>query len=46
MNAERNHQGIGNVIPFPDNRLAKGHGTVVKAERLGGLLNFSYREAA
>jgi putative transposase len=44
--AERNHQGIKNVIPFPDNRLFEQEGSVVKAERLGGLLNFYHRRAA
>ncbi len=43
---ERNHQGIENVIPFPDSRLGPRHGRVSKAERLGGLLNFCYRQAA
>ncbi|MDP6525249.1 MAG: integrase core domain-containing protein [Kiritimatiellia bacterium] len=43
--AERNHQGIGNMIPFPDERL-KGTGKALKSERLGGLLNFYHREAA
>lgn len=44
--AERNHQGIDNVIPFPDARLFQQEGPVVKAERLGGLLNFYHRHAA
>ena len=44
--AERNHQGIDNVIPFPDLRLFQQHGPVLKAERLGGLLNFYHRRAA
>jgi len=44
--AERNHQGIENVIPFPDSRLECQDGPVSKAERLGGLLNFYYRQAA
>jgi transposase InsO family protein len=45
--AERNHQGIDNVIPFPDARLFQQKGAVVKTERLGGLLNFyHYRRAA
>ena len=43
--AERNHQGIANVIPFPDVRLDRQEGPVVKAERLGGLLNFYHRQA-
>jgi len=47
-NHERNHQGIGNVIPFPDHRLARGSptGAVAKSSRLGGILNFYYRKAA
>ena len=42
---ERNHQGIENVIPFP-NAPQGGHdsGLIVKSERLGGLLNYYYRE--
>jgi putative transposase len=44
--AERNHQGLENVIPFPNRRLVERDGAVVKAERLGGLLNFYYRHAA
>ena len=44
--AERNHQGIGNAIPFPDERLVNSGEAVKKSERLGGLLNFYYREAA
>ena len=43
--AERNHQGIGNVIPFPDNRIHQP-GEVRKTERLGGLLNYYHRSAA
>jgi transposase InsO family protein len=43
--AERNHQGIGNAIPFPDERI-DGSGAVAKSERLGGLLVFYHREAA
>jgi putative transposase len=33
---ERNHQGIGNVIPFPDPQVGMRTGAVVKSERLGG----------
>jgi transposase InsO family protein len=44
--AERNHQGIENVIPFPDRRLEAREGTIPKAERLGGLLNFYHRRSA
>ena len=43
---ERNHQGIGNVIPFPDERLGAAGQTVEKAERLGGLLSYYHRQAA
>jgi putative transposase len=43
---ERNHQGLGNVIPFPDARLDSPRGPILKLERLGGLLNFYYRAAA
>ncbi len=43
---ERNHQGIENVIPFPAQRLEAQEGTIVKTERLGGLLNFYHRQAA
>ncbi|MFC1452673.1 hypothetical protein ACFLSJ_04930 [Verrucomicrobiota bacterium] len=42
----RNHQGIGNVIPFPDERLDEVQGEVTRSERLGGLLSFYHREAA
>ena len=44
--AERNHQGIENVIPFPDERLSSTGREITKAERLGGLLSFYHREAA
>jgi hypothetical protein len=45
--AERNHQGLENVIPFPDRRqLDQQTGPLQKAERLGGLLNFYHRQAA
>ena len=43
---ERNHQGLDNVIPFPDQRTGGPTGTIRKAERLGGLLNFYHRAAA
>lgn len=43
---QRNHQGLNNVIPFPDERLQSTDGRITKSERLGGLLNFYYREAA
>ncbi len=43
--AERNHQGIENTIPFPDERLDQT-GKIKKSERLGGLLNFYHRDVA
>ena len=43
---ERHHQGIGNRIIDPDPRRLGGIGEVVRSDRLGGLLNFYYREAA
>jgi len=42
---ERNHQGLDNLIPFPYAPINKGQsGSVVKFERLGGLLNYYHRE--
>ncbi len=46
FHAERNHQGIGNVIPFPDSRSLTQHGAIHCSERLGGLLKFYHRKAA
>ena len=43
---ERNHQGLENLLPFPDDRTQGRVGILAKSERLGGLLNFYYREAA
>ena len=47
--AERNHQGLGNNIPFPDKRTCAPiamEGKILKDERLGGHLKFYYCEAA
>jgi len=44
--AERNHQGLGNVIPFPTHPLEDARGPIRRRERLGGLLNFYERSAA
>jgi hypothetical protein len=43
---ERNHQGLGNVIPFPSHPLADARGPIRRRERLGGLLNSYERSAA
>jgi putative transposase len=42
---ERNHQGLGNAIPFPDEQ-AQRRGVITKSERWGGLLCDYHREAA
>ena len=40
-----NHQGIDNLIPFPNNpEVQSQHGLILKSERLGGLLNYYHRE--
>ena len=44
--AERNHQGLENALTAGNPEAAAGTGAVVRRERLGGLLNFYYREAA
>ncbi len=44
--SERNHQGLGNVIPFPTHPLADVRGPIRRRERLGGLLNCYERSAA
>ena len=43
---ERNHQGLGNVIPFPRRDHAADSGEAKCSERLGGLLKFYHRETA
>ena len=48
FHTEQNHQGRGNVLPFPLNRhSAHDVGRSVRCrERLGGLLKYYHREAA
>ena len=43
--SERNHQGLGNVIPFPSG-VTSPDGRIGRSERLGGILNFYGRNAA
>ena len=43
---ERNHQGLSNALIDGNLQDAVGMGAVACRERLGGLLNFYYREAA
>ena len=44
--SERNHQGLDNVLIFPEPEHAGGEGEVHRRQRLGGLLNYYYRKAA
>jgi putative transposase len=44
--AERNHQGRGNIIPFPSRAVPAGLGHIYRRERLGGLLKFYERKGA
>ena len=46
FHAERNHQGLGNTIPFPrkQDQIGYRHGRIHCFERLGGLLKY-YRRA-
>ena len=48
FHAERNHQGKDNVIllPQPEDGIGETSGPIQNRERLGGLFNFYYREAA
>jgi transposase InsO family protein len=43
---ERNHQGLGNRLIIPDECHARAKGAIQRRERLGGMLNYYYREAA
>ena len=43
---ERNHQGLGNALIVPINTTRETKGPVQCRQRLGGLLNYYYREAA
>ena len=44
--AERNHQGLANIIPFPSRDSASPLGRIRRRERLGGVLSFYVRNAA
>jgi transposase InsO family protein len=44
--AERNHQGLANRIICPEAGHQGGSGTIRRRQRLGGLLNYYYRDAA
>ena len=43
---ERNHQGIGNRLILSDPIQLRSSGTARRRQRLGGLLNYYYRQAA
>ena len=43
---ERNHQGLANALIRPEPEHVGGEGEVHRRERLGGLLNYYYRNAA
>ena len=43
---ERNHQGLDNRLIIPTKTTAAMKGTVRRRQRLGGMLNYYYREAA
>jgi putative transposase len=44
--AERNHQGLENRLIIPTEMSANTEGVIHRRERLGGMLNYYYREAA
>jgi putative transposase len=43
---ERNHQGLSNRLIVPAKTNSANSRTVHRRQRLGGLLNYDYREAA
>src|SRR3954469_21214926 len=43
---ERNHQGLGNRLIIPHSVHCQNTGEIRRTERLGGMLNYSYRDAA
>ncbi len=43
---ERNHQGLGNGLIEPKESIGDRQGPVQVRQRLGGMLNYYYREAA
>jgi transposase InsO family protein len=43
---ERNHQGLGNRLILPNSAHVGTTGEIRRRERLGGMLNYYYREAA
>ena len=43
---ERHHQGLGNRLVIPEATPANSAGPIQRRQRLGGMLNYYYREAA
>ena len=43
---ERNHQGLGNRLIMPSSCPLPATGDIRRTQRLGGMLNYYYREAA
>jgi hypothetical protein len=43
---ERNHQGLGNRLIISDGAGSERYGTIQCRKRLGGMLNYYYRQAA
>jgi putative transposase len=43
---ERNHQGLSNRLIQPDGDHLENTGAIQRRERLGGMLNYYYRDAA
>jgi hypothetical protein len=43
---ERNHQGLGNELIYRSAAIAAHGASIHRHRRLGGMLNFYYREAA
>ena len=43
---ERNHQGLGNQLITPSSPVSQATGEIRRRQRLGGMLNYYYREAA
>jgi hypothetical protein len=43
---ERNHQGLGNRLLLVPNAVTAASGSIRRRARLGGVLNFYFREAA
>jgi putative transposase len=43
---ERNHQGLGNRLIMEQEPCAGSRGAIQRRQRLGGMLNYYYRQAA